>query len=100
MIFELLYIFYNISFVLSKSIPLDLLSASNKLKIKFEGKEEIEKNCDITNKYKKNKELAKLFCLEYLNPEWEVFFKNHKKRDDLADTFLMNVYQIQIDKKK
>jgi hypothetical protein len=76
------------------------LSASNKLKIKFEGKEEIEKNCDITNKYKKNKELAKLFCLEYLNPEWEVFFKNHKKRDDLADTFLMNVYQIQIDKKK
>jgi hypothetical protein len=76
------------------------LSASNKLKIKFEGKDEIEKNCDINNKYKKNKELAKLFCLEYLNSEWEVYFNNHKKRDDLADTFLMNVYQIQIDNKK
>ena len=75
------------------------LSASNKLKIKFEGKDEIEKNCDIKNKYKKNKELAKLFCLEYLNDEWKVYFNNHKKRDDLADTFLMNVYQIQIDKK-
>ena len=24
----------------------------------------------------------------------------HKKRDDLADTFLMNIYQLQIDKKQ
>ena len=26
---------------------------------------------------------------------WETFFLEHKKRDDLADTFLMNVYKIQ-----
>ena len=75
------------------------LSASNKLKIKFDGKSEIEKNLSVKNKYKRNKELAKLFCLEFLEPDWEIFFNNHKKRDDLADTFLMNIYQIQIDKK-
>lgn len=75
------------------------LSASNKLKIKFDGKKEIEDNLNVKNKYKRNKELAKLFCLEFLNIEWKDFFNTHKKRDDLADTFLMNVYQIQIDKK-
>ena len=29
--------------------------------------------------------------------DWENFLK-HKKRDDLADTFLMNIYQIQQDR--
>ena len=51
------------------------------------------------NKYKKNKELAKLFCIEFLDESWKTFFMEHKKRDDLADTFLMNIYQLQIDKK-
>ena len=76
------------------------LSASNKLKIKFDGKEELEGTIETKNKYKKNKELAKLFCLEFLEEDkWKIFFKDHKKRDDLADTYLMNIYQIQIDKK-
>lgn len=76
------------------------LSASNKLKIKFEGKDDVEKKVSTKDKYKKNKELAKLFCLEFLEDEnWKTFFMEHKKRDDLADTFLMNIYQLQIDKK-
>lgn len=76
------------------------LSASNKLKVKFDTKIEVDKKVDTKNKYKKNKELAKLYCLEFLKEEnWKIFFESHKKRDDLADTYLMNIYQIQIDNK-
>ena len=75
------------------------LSASNKLKIKFDGKNEVEKQVVTKDKYKKNKELAKLFCIKFLDENWKTFFMEHKKRDDLADTFLMNIYQLQIDKK-
>ena len=58
----------------------------------------------MKDKYKRNKELAKLFCEELLiffekKEEWLEIFKNHKERDDLADTFLMNIYQFQIDNK-
>ena len=74
------------------------LSASNKLKIKFDNKENLNSKITTTNKYKKNKDLAKLYCLELINDKnWELFFENHKKKDDLADTFLMNYYQIQMD---
>ena len=76
------------------------LSASNKLKVKFDDKSEVDKKVDTKNKYKRNKELAKLYCLEFLKEEnWRTFFESHKKRDDLADTYLMNIYQIQIDNK-
>jgi hypothetical protein len=89
------------------------LSASNKLKIelylgnndeeKINKKKDIEKNLGIKDKYKRNKELAKIFCIEMMSyftnkDDWEEIFLKHKKRDDLADTFLMNIYQIQHDK--
>ena len=58
------------------------LSASNKLKVKFENKAEVDKKVDTKNKYKRNKELAKLYCLEFLTEEnWKIFFESHKKRD-------------------
>lgn len=76
------------------------LSASNKLKVKFDDKAKFDKKIDTKNKYKRNKELAKLYCLEFLKEEnWLIFFDSHKKKDDLADTYLMNIYQIQIDNK-
>merc|ERR1711935_717315 len=43
------------------------LSASNKLKIKFDNKEILNSKIITTNKYKKNKDLAKLYCLELIN---------------------------------
>ena len=89
------------------------LSANNKLKVDLclvedekdlanENKKNIESELKVKDKYKRNKELAKIFCEELLNyfekkEEWLEIFKNHKKRDDLADTFLMNIYQFQID---
>ena len=117
------------------------LSANNKLKIKLtldekettesiENKKNIENSIVTKNKYKKNKDSAKLFCahllesidndlksvdnnlksidnnlksvdnnLKYVDNYWLDYFNNHKKKDDLADTFLMNIYQIQIDNK-
>ena len=91
------------------------LSANNKLKVDLcmekgeknlaiENKKNIESGLKVKDKYKRNKELAKLFCEELLiffekKEEWLEIFKNHKKRDDLADTFLMNIYQFQIDNK-
>lgn len=87
-------------------IKIQFLLASNKLKIKFN--EEIQKkindeiNNKTKNKYKRHKDLAKKYCEYYLNKnldleikenkKWLDFFNSHKKKDDLADTFLMNIY--------
>ena len=35
-----------------------------------------------------------------IDNKWQDIFTSHKKKDDLADTFLMNIYQSQIDNKK
>lgn len=76
------------------------LAASNKLKVNFDNKAEVDKTIVTKNKYKRNKELAKLYCLEFVkDPDWIEFFDSNKKKDDLADTYLMNIYQIQIDTK-
>lgn len=49
--------------------------------------------------YAKNKFLAKkyteIFLQEKFNYIWLNFFLNEKKRDDLADSFLMCIYQLQ-----
>mgnify|MGYP001165316464 CR=1 FL=1 len=82
------------------------LMASNKLKIEFnkEVKENIIKEIHgkYKDKYRRHKELSKKYCLYYLenieDKKWLDYFNSHKKKDDLADTFLMNIYQIGIDK--
>ena len=96
-------------------MKIQFLLASNKLKIKFnqEIQESInqEINNKTKNKYKRHKDLAKKYCEYYLkennendikiekmkkveNTIWLDFFNSHKKKDDLADTFLMNIYFI------
>ena len=82
------------------------LLASNKLKVNLDTEEDknnlIQKIYQKTNdKYKRHKELAKEYCSYFLNrlidnEKWLEFYLNHKKKDDLADTFLMNIYQIQL----
>ena len=80
--------------------------ASNKLKVEFDKEIQDKMNKDINSKYKdkyrRHKELSKKYCLYYLenleDKKWLEFFNSHKKKDDLADTFLMNIYQIGIDK--
>lgn len=89
---------------IKKINSISFLLASNKLKIEFEDKEILKTNIikKYKNKYKQNKELSKEFCNNILNTfnidnfeYWINFFKNSKKKDDLADTFLMIIYSIQ-----
>ena len=84
------------------------LLASNTLKVKLDSEEEknniIQKIQQKTNdKYKRHKELAKEYCSYFLEKnidkdktKWLELYQSHKKKDDLADTFLMNIYQIQL----
>lgn len=83
------------------------LMASNKLKVKLDGEQtkndmiqKIHQKCK--DKYKRHKELAKSLCFWFLENKidkvWIEKYEAHKKQDDLADTFLMNIYQIQLEK--
>jgi len=69
----------------NEDINIDFVSASNKLK-KF-----INNNEKTT--YNERKKLSIVKCLELLQTrtefnEWVDFFGHHKKKDDLADSFL------------
>tara|TARA_B100000123_G_C25735136_1_gene431176 strand:+ start:908 stop:1786 length:879 start_codon:yes stop_codon:yes gene_type:complete len=89
----------------NNNCKISFLLASNKLKVKIQDTEKnniiIEKNNKIKDKYKRRKELAKDLCLWFLDnnilekEKWLELYNNHKKKDDMADTFLMNIYQIQ-----
>lgn len=70
-----------------------MLSARNKLKI-YKGP---EVECDITDKYRRNKYLAIQYC-KYMIENQEEKFKTQysvsKKKDDLADSFLQGVFYL------
>lgn len=66
------------------------ISAGNKLKV-YDGPD-IEVN--LSTKYARNKKLA-IFHTKYLlknHSEYLSFFESHKKKDDLADSFLQAAY--------
>lgn len=77
------------------------LMASNKLKVSLDTEENknslIQKIHNKTNdKYRRHKELSKEYCQWFLNDDesenWFNHYQEHKKKDDLADTFLMCIY--------
>ena len=81
---------------------IDFVSSINKLKdFEISG---CEKTSEMTsektsekNKYNERKKMGINRCLEILNnehKEWIDFFKNNKKRDDLADCFLQGLWFI------
>jgi hypothetical protein len=76
---------------------IDFCSASNKLKIATEGdiKQLIKaKKTDDTKAYKLTKSLGIKYCLELIQhlPIYVKHFNSHKKKDDLADSFLQGAY--------
>lgn len=86
------------------------LLATNKLKVDFDLSTKNEITNEINNKhkdkYKRRKECAMKYAEYFIKEDlyqidnmWLDIFTSHKKKDDLADTFLMNVYQSQIDNK-
>jgi DNA-binding Lrp family transcriptional regulator len=93
---------------LIKNIKLiKLINASNKLKIGLllnNEFKELKKNIDIKDyntkiKYSINKKKAIDYTLLYLNylklNNYKEFFNLHKKKDDLADSFLQSIYYIE-----
>ena len=87
---------YSYFLIKNKNINIiKLLNASNKLKVYkgtiSEEKQEILSN--ITDKYRRNKMTAILHAsLMINNKETLDYFNSHKKKDDLADAYLMTKY--------
>ena len=79
----------------NKIKSINFCAANNKLKV-YDGPKlnELDK---IKNKYTKNKKAAIIHCEYFLQKEdnkWLDFFKQHSKKDDLADSYLMTRYFI------
>lgn len=91
----LLYSYFLINGVSKGNIEnIVMVNARNKLKA-YKG-EKVE--CDIKDKYKKNKYLAIEYCKKMIEDEKEEFvelFTNSKKKDDLSDSYLQGIYYIQ-----
>jgi len=73
------------------NITIEFVSASNKLKD--------QKAC-LKTSYSERKKLGVQQCLESISNNinytvWETFFKNHLKKDDLADSFLQGKWFIE-----
>lgn len=73
----------------NNNIKIDFISSSNKLKDFMDAK----------TTYKERKKLSIKICLDIISKdfkyeEWNQMFKNHKKKDDLADCFLQGIWYI------
>ena len=71
-----------------------MVNARNKLKA-YKG-EKVE--CDIKDRYKKNKYLAIEYCKRMIHSEKKEYidlFTESKKKDDLSDSYLQGIYYIQ-----
>ena len=98
-----LYDYYLIRGIIDKEITksnitqVKFMSPSNKLKLAGEGdcKELVKvKSEDDGKAYKLTKSLGIKYCSEMVKhlPEWLKHFNSHKKKDDLADSFLQGAY--------
>lgn len=75
----------------NNSIHIEFISSANKLK-------SLDKGEKAT--YSDRKKMSIVKCIEYMDQhswlqKWKTFFTQHKKKDDLADSFLQGVYVIQ-----
>jgi len=72
------------------------MSPSNKLKLADEGdtKKLVKLKGDDAKTYKLTKSLGIKYCQEMIKPfeNWKTVFSQHKKKDDLADSFLQGMY--------
>lgn len=89
---------YSYFLIKNKNINnIKLVNASNKLKV-YKGQiPEVDKTSisSIKDKYKRNKMTAILHCKLMINDNDKLeYFNSHKKKDDLADAYLMTKYLI------
>ena len=89
---------YSYFLIKNKNINvIKLLNASNKLKVyKGDISNEDKKTIDnIKDKYRRNKMTAILHTTLMINDTEKLeYFNSHKKKDDLADAYLMAKYLI------
>lgn len=80
----------------SNIIRVKFMSPSNKLKLANEGdtKKLVKLKGNDAKTYKLTKALGIKYCLEMIEPyeNWKFVFNQHKKKDDLADSFLQGMY--------
>ena len=98
-----LYDYYLIRGVIDKKnnsniTHVKFISPSNKLKLinlaDSKEKEKVKKTEKESKSYKLTKNLGIKYCsnlIQHLS-EWNEFFEKHKKKDDLADSFLQGIY--------
>lgn len=77
-----------------------LMSAKNKLKVYKDKYGELPKKIlSMRDKYRRNKMMAiehtRLFVNNEHDEEWQEFYNEHDKKDDLADAYLMTRYFIE-----
>jgi hypothetical protein len=102
-----LYDYYLIRGIIDKKnnsniSQVKFMSPSNKLKLATEGdtkqlvkvKSEATESGKDTKAYKLTKSLGIKYCTEMVThlPEWLTHFNSHKKKDDMADSFLQGAY--------
>lgn len=87
----------------SDIINVKFSSPTNKLKVdKEKTKLELSKGTTLSQKYAIGKKLAKKYCVDLVSKmtiinkpnEWKTFYDTHKKKDDLADSFLQGYYEL------
>ena len=82
-------------FIQKNIINIEYWSATNKLKYFVE-------NIPKKTSYNERKKLSNQITFNLVNKlftSWEVYFKNHKKKDDLSDSLLQGLHYIIINNK-
>jgi hypothetical protein len=87
----------------NQDIQIEFVSSANKLKGQEivnvadsdDEKEMGENQVKVKHSYSDRKKMGIKYCLDLINGTDHVnFFKNHKKQDDLADSFLQGIWYI------
>jgi hypothetical protein len=97
----------------NQNIQIEFVSSANKLKgqpvadsddekdkdKEVKDKEDKEKEVKVKHSYSDRKKMGIKYCLDLINESndnklWHPFFINHKKQDDLADSFLQGIWYI------
>jgi hypothetical protein len=82
-------ILFTYFLIRNSKINVKLVPASSKLKFNIKN-EEIDKVNKVKNKYTRNKKLAIEYCKEFIKDTEKIqFFIDFKKKDDLADSYLL-----------
>ena len=93
---------YSYFLIKNKNIEkIKLVNASNKLKVCKDklSEENQQKISKIKDKYRRNKTLAIIHCEMMISDQKVLeFFNSHKKKDDLADAYLMTKYLLKENK--